>query len=92
MLYLAEPQHKVPMSYYTLADSNAHAQVKGQGCSYCALNKKMQAKAASFGAGLLTGLGVAIGYWRGNRELIYGESTAVAVEVGINTQEKQLFK
>ena len=52
----------------------------------------MQAKAASFGAGLLTGLGVAIGYWRGNRELTYGKSASVAVEESINTQEKQLFK
>ena len=73
------------------AGSDAHAQVKGQGCAYCALNGKMQVKGASFGVGLLTGLGVAIGYWRGSIQLRDGDNAAVAVEENVNTQE-QLFK
>ena len=73
------------------AGSDAHAQVKGQGCAYCALNGKMQVKAASFGVGLLTGLGVAIG-WRGSIQLRDSDNAAVAVEENVNTQEQQLFK
>ena len=76
---------------YTSIVIDAHAQMKGQGCSCCALNGKMQGKAASFGAGLLTGLGVAIGYWRSSRDLKENESAAVVVEKSINT-EQQLFK
>lgn len=62
-----------------------------EGLICCALNGKMRVKIASFGAGLLAGLGSAIGYSQ-VRHLRLKESDVQAVSSDTESQEQELFK
>ena len=46
----------------------------------------------TFGFGVLTGLGVGTGYWRGYQQVNVNENNALPIEDSSNTLEQQLFK